>query len=258
MAVTTEFVEKQPHWQRLILTLIQFLSRLVPPDPPPTLDPHEPPDEPPPVRPGRIITRRHLNQPVNASAQGGTFCFHVYVGLTWTSDGLDEIAFETAIGQHTPGIQNQIREFARDLAGAHPPQHVTEMQNGINECLRQTFGPFIIGAGTLECRARARVAPDERLRDRLAAHVERLIDIENDHQLRVQRAKLMHVLAKEWQEMLNLLREHPMTAHANRLTDKDFADVIDIIDGMTQSRGDNTERLIQLLKPPEDGHPQSA
>jgi hypothetical protein len=58
--------------------------------------------------------------------------------------------------------------------------------------------------------------------------------------------------------MLNLLREHPMTAHANRLTDKDFADVIDIIDGMTQSRGDNTERLIQLLKPPEDGHPQSA
>ena len=47
-----------------------------------------------------------------------------------------------------------------------------------------------------------------------------------------------------WLAMLDLLRDHPMTAHANRLTDQDFADVIA---NMTEKRGDKTERLIRLL-----------
>jgi hypothetical protein len=62
----------------------------------------------------------------------------------------------------------------------------------------------------------------------------------------------MHGLANEWLAMLDLLREHPMTAHASRLTDKDFADVIA---NMTEKRADKTDRLIRLLIP-ESGNGQ--
>ena len=177
------------------------------------------------------------------------FGFRVYVCLTWTSERLDEFAFNNGIEQYTLWIHTQVREYAREVAGAHPPHHVADVQPGINERLRSGFEPFAIGAGLLTCQARSRVAPDDRLRDRLAVHTERLIDVESEHQLRVQRAKLMHGLASEWIAMLDLLREHPMTAHANRLTDKDFADVIA---NMTEKRGDKTERLIRLLIPEND------
>jgi len=174
------------------------------------------------------------------------FNFRIFVCLTWTSERLDKRAFETAIGEHTVDIQNRVLEFAREVAGDHPPHDVAEVQKGINNLLPPSFSPFAIGnGGVLKCQARIRVAPDKRLEDRLAEHEERLIDVENEHQLRKQRTKLMHDLATEWIAMVCLLRDHPMTAHASRLTDDDFAD---IIANMTEKRGDKTERLIRLLK----------
>lgn len=268
MAVITESVVKTSLRHRLIQALIALLSRLqaflarfLPPSHP--IDPDDTPlpetepvdSQPVPIPAehlGSLIARRDLPEPLLPLAQGGVFGFRVYVCLTWISERLDEFAVENGIEQHTLWIHTQVREYAREIAGAHPPHHVAEVQAGINERLRAGFEPFSIGVGVLTCQARIRVAPDDKLRDRLAAHTERLIDVENEHQLRVQRAKLMHGLANEWLAMLDLLREHPMTAHANRLTDKNFADVIA---NMTEKRGDKTERLIRLLIP-ENGKGQ--
>jgi hypothetical protein len=248
VAVATQPASALPLWHRLILAFVASVSRLVRPR-----HRQQPlrPATPPPVR---LITRHDFAQPLRASAEGGVFNFRVYVRLTWTSVNIHRNASTAAIAQNTSDILGEIHEFSREFAGLLRPHRVTELQLLINERLKQAFGPFIIEGGRLECRVRARVEPDERLVDRLAAHARRLIDVENEHQLRKQRAKLMHDLADEWRVMLELLREHPMTAHANRLTDKDFADVMDVIDGMTRGRGDSTDRLVRLLTPTDNGH----
>jgi len=191
-----------------------------------------------PLRTPRIARLR-------VGAQGGLYYFQVYATLTWTSVGLDQFALTIAVDQHIACVHNQILDLAHEVAEGLPAHHVVEMQTNLNKRLNRTFGPYPPGNGTLACLARVRVAPDPELQDRLAAHAKRLIDIENDHSLRVQRAQLSHDLAKEFRALLTVLRAHPMAAHANRLTDKDFADIIDAIG---EDRGANTERLIRLLK----------
>lgn len=157
--------------------------------------PHDPvpPQIVVPPEPEPLIARRDLPEPLLVGSQGGVFNFRIYVCLTWTSKRLDKAAFETGIGRYTVDAQNQILECARGIAGDHSPHYVAKVQEKINECLPADFEPFPIGTdgGVLRCQARIRVAPDERLRARLAAHAEKLIDVENEHQLRVQRAKLM-------------------------------------------------------------------
>jgi len=275
MDVTTDSAARTSFRQWLIGALLHLLSRLQafvlrfappaptpnapqepqdgPPEPPknpvePPKNPPEPPHNPP--EPERLVSRRDWPEPIHVGARGGVFHFRLFVCLTWSSERLDKATFESEIDKHNVCIQNRILEAAREVASAQPPRKVSKVQDGINNRLAASFAPFLIGSdGMLTCHARVRVAPDRRLQDRLAAHAERLIDVQNDHELRVHRAKLMHGLATEWLEMVKLLHQHPMTAHANRLTDEDFADVIA---SMTEKRGDKTFRLIRLLTS-EDG-----
>jgi len=211
----------------------------------------KPPDVPEPARPGPLIERRRASQPLTVPAQGGAFDFLVFPSYTWRSEGLIEDALHSWIDYYGARVRNGVRECAVDLAREHPPHHVSEFQAQLNERLAVGDWRFERDSAQLVCQVHGRVAPDERVRDRLQPYWEKVIEMETAHQLAIRRAELVRELAELWSNVLKELRGNPLTVHAARLTEGEFAEVFE---RLVSERQETTRELIRVLESAINGH----
>ncbi|HEY3010319.1 MAG TPA: hypothetical protein VGJ63_19965 [Micromonosporaceae bacterium] len=209
---------------------------------------------PPPPPPGELTVRRRGPQPIAAPAMGDAFSFHVYADYAWQSTGLYQDELRVSIERHTPEVHNGLRELVVNAAREFPPHHVPQLQARLDEALASRLWRFDRDVRTLACKAQVRVAPDDRVRQRLQPYWEKVIEMECEHELGMRRAELVEKLTKRWSEVLEELRDKPLTPHAARLAEEQFAAVFE---RLITERHDALQEVIQILQDASRDHRDS-
>lgn len=208
---------------------------------------------PPPLPPPQPLhKRRRGSEPIEAPAQGDAFSFHAYADYSWQSTGLYDDELRQAIGRYTPDVHNGLRELIVNVARAFPPHHVSQMQARLDEQLEGKVWHFDRDADRrVSCRVQVRVAPDERVRQRLQPYWEKVIEMECEHQLGMRRAELVEQLTQRWSQVLRQLHTNPLTPHAARLTEEQFASVFE---RLIAERHDALHEVIRMLQDASKDH----
>ncbi|HEY2947355.1 MAG TPA: hypothetical protein VGJ53_02985 [Micromonosporaceae bacterium] len=236
--MSADAAAQQPGWLRRI-----FRGEDVPPEPDVL--------PPPPPPPGELHERRRGPQPIAAPAMGDAFSFQVYADYSWRSTGLYPDELRVSIERHTAEVHNGLRELITNAAREFPPHHVSKLQARLDEALTSRVWRFDRDVRALSCRAQVRVAPDDRVRQRLQPYWEKVIEMECEHQLGMRRAELVEELTKRWSTVLEDLRDKPLTPHAARLTEEQFASVFE---RLISERHDALQEVIRILQDASRDH----
>jgi hypothetical protein len=209
----------------------------------------------PPAPPERLQRRRHGPEPIAAPAKGDAFSFQVVATYTWESDHLYPGELDLAIDRHTREVHHGLRELVIDVAHEVEPHRVAELQARLDAAVAPKRWHFDRdGVHRLSCRVEVRVAPDDRVRQRMQPYWERRIEMELEHELGMRRAELVEELTARWTTVLARLHEEPLTPHAARLTEAQFAEVFDRL--ISERRG-ALQDVVRILQDASRDHRES-
>jgi hypothetical protein len=214
-------------WQRL-------RARLGAPEPP------APPPLPPPPPPGPLWLRRAVTQPIIVPALGHVFDFHVDASLLWRSDGLTREELSDWTQRFADRARRELVPRIGAVAHRYPPHEARALEVELNRLFAGRTWRFRAGAVDLTCRPHVRVTLDDRVQDFVRPYWERRIKMECEHAVEIRRAELAEHLSQQWLAVLAKLRDNPLASGAARMTEKEFAAVVD------QIRADQKEAADQL------------
>jgi hypothetical protein len=230
---------QQPSWFRRVFGMG---------DPPDVVEFRAPPPPPPPEP---LHERRRGPQPITAPALGDAFSFRAYADYSWQSIGLYPEELRESIERHTAEVHNGLRELTVTLAREFPPHHVMQLQAKLDEALATKVWRFDRDVRHLSCKVKVRVAPDDRVRQRLEPYWEKIIEMECEHELGMRRAELVEQLTRRWSEVLRELHRNPLTPHAARLAEEQFASVFE---RLISERHDALQEVIRILQDASRDH----
>lgn len=176
---------------------------------------------PPPL--AELVLRREAPEPVLVAAQGDAFDFHVHPAYTFTGRGASYGDFRQRVEGHLRWAGGIVRDQAANLARQHEPHRSHEFERALNTHLTGQVWPRTGDAPRFTVQVR--VLPDPRVRDRLRPYWEERIRLECEHELATLRTRHAEDLTGRWREVLSRLEDDPVTRHAARLTEKQFAQV---------------------------------
>ncbi|XTZ18066.1 hypothetical protein ACQSSU_12195 [Micromonospora echinospora] len=180
---------------------------------------------PPPARSplADLVLRRDAPEPVLVPAKGDAFDFRVHPAYTWTGRGASYGEFRERVTGHLGWAAGIVRDQAADLARQHEPHRSHDLERTLNGHLTGQVWPRTGDAPRFTVQVR--VLPDQRIRDRLRPYWEERIRLECEHELATLRTRQAEALTGRWREVLSRLEDDPVTRHAARLTEKQFAQV---------------------------------
>ncbi|HYN97288.1 MAG TPA: hypothetical protein VES42_25900 [Pilimelia sp.] len=186
-----------------------------------------------------LVMQRYSGDPLVVPAQGGVFSFHVHATYTWRSQGLDEDSLDAWARYFAPHVRRRLRQRAAATARRHEPQQADEFEAALNAELPGPLWTHERDGAVLTCRVRAYVTLDEHVRERLKPLWEKLLELQFQHKVEMQRADLVDIRSQKWIGILETLRG-PVAPGAARLTDPALADVV-------QQMADEQKKLIEEL-----------
>ncbi|SCL29515.1 hypothetical protein [Micromonospora inyonensis] len=176
---------------------------------------------PPPL--ANLVLRREAPEPLRVPAMGDAFDFHVHPAYTWTGKGGSFSEFRERIDGYLGWAGHLVRDQSADLARRREPHRSHQLEQDLNAHFAGKSWPRT-GEGP-RFTVQVRVLPDQRIRERLRPYWEERISLECAHELATLRTRQAEELTSRWREVLCNLHDDPVTRHAARLTEKQFAQV---------------------------------
>lgn len=208
--------------------------------------------EPIPVPPPRLPDlriRQEAPEPVLVPARGEAFDFRIHPSYTWTAKDMPYEEFRQRVEGYLGWASGVVRDQSADLARRHDPHRSHQLERVLNDHFAGEFWPRS-GDGP-RFTVQVRVLPDQRIRDRLRPYWEERISLECAHELATLRTRQAEQLTNSWREVLRSLDGDPVTRHAARLTEKQFAQVFgEYADELRRA----TPELVTLLREAVKGH----
>jgi hypothetical protein len=172
------------------------------------------------------LTRRYdMADPILLPAEGDAFDFRVRPVFTWHSERLTAPELDSWIARLCSKARRTVLDAAADVARSFPPHRARELEARLNEDLQDRSWSHTEDGVTLRYEVRVRVEPDDRVREQMRPFWERRIRMECEHELDRRRAELVDELTQMWSSILEKLHEDPLTSHAARLGEEQFATV---------------------------------
>ncbi|SCL30333.1 hypothetical protein GA0074692_2906 [Micromonospora pallida] len=181
------------------------------------------PVPPSPPRLPDLVLEREAPEPVLVPAQGDAFDFRIQPVYTWTAKNMPLDEFRQRVENRLGWAGHLVRDQSSDLARQHEPHRALQLERELNGHFAGRVWSRSGDAPTLGVRVR--VLPDQRIRERLRPYWEERISIECAHDLATLRTRQAEELTSRWREVLCNLHDDPVTRHAARLAEKQFAQV---------------------------------
>lgn len=218
-------------WLRRILTFLEQLLRG--------------PQRPAPLPVGELTERRESSIPITVLAKGYVFDFQILPNFTWTSHGLRRELLNDWVEQFTGRARRDLTHVAADIARHYPPHRARELEVELNRRLSQAVWHYERSGVVLDCRPRARVRLDAKVKEYLQPFWERQIKLECEHDVGMRRAQMLDQRAQRWLSVLERLARSNLAGSAARLTEQEFADVVE---ELVRNERETVEQLMSLLR----------
>jgi hypothetical protein len=197
------------------------------------------------TNPGPLSRRQGMSDPILLPAEGDTFDFGVRPVFTWHSEGLTTQELDSWIARLSSKARRTLSDTAADVARSFPPHRARELEARLNQDLQDRSWSHTEDRVTLRYEVRVRVEPDERVREQMRPFWEKRIRMECEHELDRRRAELVDELTQKWSSILEKLHEDPLTSHAARLGEEQFAKVFG---EFVADRKQGIQQIIELLR----------
>ncbi|MEU3453455.1 hypothetical protein ABZ671_07605 [Micromonospora sp. NPDC006766] len=160
---------------------------------------------------GLRLEHREMYGPIRVPAKGHVFSFTVRPVLTWSATGLRQEALAWRAGQFRPAVIQRLRRLAGDRAREVAPHRAGDLAVALQAAL-DAEPPWTYGPAGLEVECRPEVwsvQHDDRVREALQPHWDRLIELECEYELYLSRARYAEELNRRWVALLNELVDDP-------------------------------------------------
>jgi hypothetical protein len=180
--------------------------------------------------------------------RGYVFNFHLHAVFTWSSDGLPQGTLSDSARRFEHLVRREVRRIAANRARHFAPHRVREAEMEIQRLIKDA-GPWHFGVdGTfVVCRPQVWLALDDRVKQHVRPHFERLIEIECAHDVEMKRAQLADRLSGQWLAVLEKLVADPLAAGAAKLTEQAFAEVVTGIKAEQKAAQDKLNELLEKM-----------
>ncbi|MEU2614512.1 hypothetical protein ABZ570_23450, partial [Micromonospora sp. NPDC007271] len=166
---------------------------------------------PPPVDEGLKLEHRETLSPIVVAAKGHVFSFTVRTVLTWSATGLRPEVLIWYAGHFRPAAIQRLRRIVADRARDVAPHRAGDLEVALQTALdEQAPWRYERGDVTVECRPEVwSVRQDDRVREALRPHWDRLIELECEYELYVTRARYAEELNRRWVALLDEMVDDP-------------------------------------------------
>jgi hypothetical protein len=191
---------------------------------------------------------------IQLPTRGYVFHFHLHAVLIWSSDGLPSGVLSDAARSFEHLVRREVRRIASARSRHFPPHRVREAEIEIQKLVAKA-GPWRFGVeGTfVTCRPHVWLALDDRVKQHVRPHFEKLIEIECAHDVEMKRAQLADRLSGQWLAVLEKLVADPLAAGAAKLTEQAFAEVVTGIKEEQKAAQDKLNELLEKMTSSEAG-----
>ncbi|MFU8850804.1 hypothetical protein ACNAW0_07435 [Micromonospora sp. SL1-18] len=157
------------------------------------------------------LEHRESYNPFAVAAKGHVFTFTVYPVLTWSAAGLRAEALAWCAGQFRHAAIHRLRRIAADRARDIAPHRAGDLEVALQAALeKQPPWRYERAGMTVECRPEVReVRHDDRVRETLRPHWDRLIELECEYELYLTRARYAEELNRRWVTLLDKMGADP-------------------------------------------------
>ncbi|MGK5740957.1 hypothetical protein [Micromonospora sp. URMC 103] len=190
-------------WERLVASLGD--------EAPARPDPTQPP-------PGPLVEHRDAPTVISVPARGYVYSFHLHVTFAWssTTTSVRAEALSWYARYFTPHAVQRLTRLATDAARDLAPHRAAALEAQLIRDLRRQ-GPWPYRRGAITCQPDVSVRLDDRVREALQPHVDRLVELECEWEEHLRQVQYAERLSRRW---IALLSAHLDATGA----DPDFAD----------------------------------
>ncbi|MEU5939637.1 hypothetical protein ABZ807_10645 [Micromonospora sp. NPDC047548] len=171
----------------------------------------------PPPPPDELIERQEALAPFTLPAQGYVFTFTVRAVFTWSAKGVRPELLSWYARYFMPDAIRRVKRVAAEQARAFPAHRAGELEVSLRRALDEQDRPpwhYRRGQVHVACRPDVSVRLDERVRQLLQPHSERLIDLECQNDLYTRRAQYAEQLNRRWAAIMDEFVDHPAPGEA--------------------------------------------
>jgi hypothetical protein len=164
-----------------------------------------------------------MYSPIVVAAKGHHFTFAVRPVLTWSATGLRPDALVWYARYFRPTVIQRLRRLAADRARDIAPHRAGDLEVALQSALDEQASWRYERAGkTVECRPEVwSVQHDDRVREALRPHWDRLIELECEYELYLTRARYAEELNRRWVTILDEMVNDPAgTEEAEAITEE--------------------------------------
>ena len=214
--------------------------------PEPALEPELEPVPPPPPPPGRLRERRSLASPLVVPASGYIFDFTVHAAFVWTASGLYREELSNGVQRLMPYAVRELTALVAGEARHHPPHHAGQLEIKLQQVLAEK-GAWRYRWGDVEviCRPSVWVALDERVKRAVEPFWEQLIKLDCEHDVQMKKVAYADKLSREWLAVLTDLLRSPLADGAAKMTEAEFATVVEKIVTERKSASAKLDSLLE-------------
>ncbi|MFI7608175.1 hypothetical protein ACIBTV_23935 [Micromonospora sp. NPDC049366] len=181
------------HWERLADSLQD--------ETPARPDPTPPPPDP-------LVEQRDAPRLISVPAKGYVYNFHLRATFTWSSTpSLRAETLSWYAGYFMPHAIHRLTRLATDAARDIAPQRAAELETHLQRVLAaQSPWSYPRGAVRVTCEPDVAVRLDDRIRQSLQPHVDRLVTLDCELDEHLRQARHAERLSGRWAAILNARR----------------------------------------------------
>lgn len=205
--------------------------------------------------PGTLSIREETDSGASALAAGDVFRFQASLALDWRSTGLTEGELKGAINLFRGAARARMGEVLARRAHRYEPTCGFDLEQELNAELADDEFSFQFRGRPVYCLAQVRVALDQDIRTALRGPLLDRMVMEITHDNGMRKAVLVDERANTWSKVLAKLHDDPLIASAARMTDEEFATVVEkLTDGVSEELAELRKLLTRVMEgPPQRG-----
>ncbi|BAL92162.1 hypothetical protein AMIS_69420 [Actinoplanes missouriensis 431] len=175
-------------------------------------------------------------------SKGDVYEFQVIADLEWISSVMDHSELVRQSVEYTPAAHDELRRRVWRIGRQFDP----DAADAAEERMRAEAAEWCYDTdrGQIRCVAEIRVRPDERVREHLVPYALRRIDLNQETEIGNRRAEMVENLVTRWRKVLTELGVSPITVAAAQLTDRHFAEILDLLAAKRRQQGQD---LVDVL-----------
>ncbi|GAA2703541.1 hypothetical protein ACFY2R_19685 [Micromonospora olivasterospora] len=174
--------------------------------------------------PDEIFEHREPSGPISVAAKGHVFTFTVRAVFTWSAAGLGPEALIWYARHFMPAAVQRLRRAAAERARHVAPHRAGQLEAALQAALdEETPWRYDRAGVTVRCRVEVAVRHDDRVRQALRPHWERLIELEHQYEFYLKRARYAEQLSRRWMAILDEMVDDPAGGEEARTVDEELS-----------------------------------